>query len=145
MSSVSVFYFKMDGCGFCQMFEPILNLVKKQYATSGTSPRFQYIESNQIPTFMSSHPFLKPHLTTVGKEGFPDLRMIVTSSSGKISAFKFTGNRTVDDVVHWINTHSSRDTNKKRRTRKSTRHISGGKRRRHRRVGTRINKTRRLR
>ena len=145
MSSVSVFYFKMNDCGFCQMFEPILNLVKKRYATSGSSPRFQYIESDQIPTFMLSHPFLKPHLTTVGKEGFPDLRMIVTSSSGKISAFKFTGNRTVDDVVHWINTHSSRNMNKKRKTKKYTRHITGGKRRRHIQVGSRITKTRRRR
>ena len=96
-----VYFFKMNGCGYCEQLKPIWNEAIQKIKKSKPSVVYIEVETKEIPNLdKETKEKLKPEEII----GFPDLRII--KKNGEIS--KFDSSRNVEELVKWI-TENTKD------------------------------------
>ena len=128
MASATVYFFKMANCGFCIQFEPLFVAFKNKHSKLHPNIHFKIIELTHIPEFERKTPKIAKLLNTSEINSFPDLRMVILKGS-KYTMSKYTGDRTIPDITRWIEskTGDKKGGSKKRRTRRRSRKMKGGK------------------
>jgi thiol-disulfide isomerase/thioredoxin len=96
--TVTVYLFKLDGCGHCEALKPIWNNVVKSFKNKDNI-QFKEVESEEIKDLPKEINKLIEAETIVG---YPDMRLL--TSSGKVS--KFEGGRTESEISKWITSTS---------------------------------------
>lgn len=96
--TVTVYLFKLNGCGHCESLKPIWNNVKDSFKNNKNIV-FKEVESEEIKNLPKEINKLLEAETIVG---YPDMRLL--TSNGKVS--KFEGGRNVNEISKWVTSTS---------------------------------------
>ncbi len=92
MADLEVIYCYMNGCGWCDKFEPIWQELKTHETMKGCSGKVQYSAKERQQLNDPKYSELDNHV-----KGFPTILVKINNT-----IHKYEGNRTVEDILKFI-------------------------------------------
>lgn len=93
--TITVYFFKMDGCGHCEHLKPIWNSVVEEMNKSHPAIVFKEVESDDIPKLPDD---IRRQIKAETIVGYPDLRLL--TSDNKMT--QFNDDRNKEAITRWI-------------------------------------------